>query len=105
MAAKQRRRNREEEAEVEVTKRIVVTLAAPGHLAVAAVALLEHLHRVPDLPKAQGLVAEAADGGIQEGNPTAVFQRQFFWEILRQVLFQLKTGMSRLLAGEMSKTI
>ena len=69
MAVKLRRRNREEEAEVEATKRIEVTLAAPGHLAVAAVALLERLHRVPDLPKAQGLVAEAADGGIQEGKP------------------------------------
>ena len=65
-AVEQRRNQVEEVAEAEVTKGIVATLVVQGR---RARVLQERPHRVPDLPKAQGPVAEAADGATQEGKP------------------------------------
>ena len=67
MAVEQRKRNQvEEAAEAEATKETVETRVA--HRDQEGV-LQELPHRVPALLKVQGLVAEAADGDIQEGKP------------------------------------
>ena len=67
IAVEQRKRNLvEAAAEAEATKETVGTLV--DHRDQEGV-LQELPHRAPGLLKVQGLVAEAADGDIQEGKP------------------------------------
>ena len=65
-AEQRRRRNQRAAAEAEET---IMTVDVQVGLRLQEEVLQEALHNAPGHPKVQGLVAEAADGDIQEGKP------------------------------------